>query len=97
MNDQQLVFGISWFQPEQWDRLLEISEDREDLDDSYEEWRSNASKTIAEMESQGQTVKKVKVDLEKLIYWCNQNSLPINGKARSQYVSYLLSERGEKP
>ncbi|MGH1469973.1 MAG: hypothetical protein ACRBCS_02180 [Cellvibrionaceae bacterium] len=97
MIDQRLVFGISWFQPDQWERLIDISEDRDQLDDTYEDWRRNTSNTIKELESQGQKIKKVKINLEQLIYWCNENNLPINGKSRSQYVTYLLQQRSYKP
>ncbi len=31
--------GIAWYRPEQWARLLEISEDRDDLETTWEEWR----------------------------------------------------------
>lgn len=97
MGDQELVYGVSWFQPEQWERLLEISEDCDQLGDTYEEWRKNASMAFEELKSEGQNVKKVKMDLEQLVYWCNEHNLPINGKSRSQYVSYLLQQRYKKP
>ncbi|GAB4187681.1 MAG: hypothetical protein Tsb002_13170 [Wenzhouxiangellaceae bacterium] len=91
-----MIIGISWFQPAQWERLLEISEDREELDDSYEDWRKNASRTIEQMALQGQKVIKVQIDLDDLEFWCYENKLPINGQSRSQYVSHLLHRNNVK-
>ena len=28
--------GIAWYQPEHWQRLLEISSDKSDLEDTYD-------------------------------------------------------------
>jgi len=96
MNDEKVVLGLSWFQPEQWDRLKEISEDRESLDDSYEDWKNNANKTIQELRLAGQVVKKVNIDLEELLVWCNENSFPVNGKSRSEYVTIIMDRRASK-
>lgn len=93
MNEIELNIGVCWFQPEQWDRLVEISEDREKLDDSYEDWRRNASRAIAEIESQGKKVAKVKVDLDDLLLWCEENNLPVIGSSRANYAAYLLENR----
>ena len=88
---QQL--GMAWWQPEQWERLKEISEDRDDLDDSYKEWRKNATESIKEIESTGQVVKRVSINLEELILWCNKKGILVNGKARAEYAAYVLQKR----
>ena len=31
MNDEYQVWGLCWYQPEQWARLLEISDDSDKL------------------------------------------------------------------
>ena len=96
MTDSVQVYGISWFQPEQWERLVEISCDRDQLDDSYEDWNKNANKAIHEFRSQGVTVKKVKLDLEKFLSWCNEEKKQTNGAARSEYVAILMKQSNAK-
>jgi len=96
MSDPVQVYGISWFQPEQWERLLEVSSDRESLDNSYEEWRENANKAIHEFRAQGQKVKKVKLNLEEFLYWCNENKKETNGSARAEYVAILMENNNGK-
>lgn len=77
--------------------MLEISEDRDDLEISYDEWRKSASKAIKDIQAQGNIVKKVKVNLEDLLAWCNAKHVPINGSSRAEYVTHLLQEKNQKP
>ena len=96
MNKEIVILGLSWYQPEQWDRLIEISEDRESLDDSYEDWKKNANKTIRDIRSAGKIARKVNINPEDLLAWCNENSLPVNGKSRSEYVTVVMDKRALK-
>lgn len=82
MSELTPVYGMFWSQPEQWDRLIEISEDRDELDDSYDEWRKNANRTIDHLRAKGQKIEKVEIDLEKFLFWCNGNTKLVNGSAR---------------
>ena len=95
MTKQEFEFGICWFQSEQWERLIEISEDREELDDNYEEWRKNASRAFDDIISHGKKVRKMRVNLEDLLAWCNENGVPVNGRSRANYVAYLLEHKRE--
>jgi hypothetical protein len=97
MENEQLVFGLCWYQSEQWSRLLEISEDADDLEETYEEWRKNAHKTIQEFQANGKKIKKVKINLEQLLFWCNEKILPVNGKSRAEYVTYVMQQKNQKP
>ena len=92
---EKINVGLAWWQASQWERLKEISEDRENLEDTYEEWRRNASLTIKNLEAQGQNIKKVKINLEELIFWCNDKSISINSGSRAEYSAYLLDKRSK--
>lgn len=95
MHEAQEQVGLAWWQPEQWDRLKEISENRDELDDTYEDWRKNAAKAIREIESTGIVVKKVRIDLEDFLAWCHENEIPLSAEARSKYAAYVLERRNE--
>ncbi len=96
MENEQQILGVCWYQSGQWERLREISEDRNDLEETYEEWRKNAHKTIQDLESEGHRIQKVKIDLEELVIWCNEKRIPINMAARAEYVSTLLQQKYNK-
>ncbi len=55
----------------------------------------NASKVIRQLEAQGQTIKKVKINLEELIIWCNENNLSLIGASRANYAAYILEQRNK--
>ena len=96
MNDETTILGLGWYQPEQWERLLQISDDRNELDDTYEDWKKNANTAIQEVKSSGRHIKKVKINLEDLLSWCNENNIPVNGASRSRYVVMVMQRRNEK-
>ena len=36
------VMGVAWYRRDQWDRLLDISSDHAELENTYEEWKAVA-------------------------------------------------------
>lgn len=93
MNEIQQKVGLAWWQADQWTRLKEISEDRDNLEDTYEEWRKNAAKAFQEFEASGQSVSKVSINLEALLAWCNEKGVPVNAKYRAEYTAHVLQQR----
>jgi hypothetical protein len=89
----QLKFGIAWFRPEQWSRLLEISEDRKDLEETFAEWESLAEEKLRDLRAQGLDAEKITIDVEELLVWCKSRGLSVNASARSQYVAERLRKR----
>ncbi|HTN73241.1 MAG TPA: hypothetical protein VMO00_19330 [Methylomirabilota bacterium] len=88
-----MKFGIAWYRPEQWSRLLEISADREDLENTFAEWEQLATEKLRSLRAEGLQVKKITVDVEKLLAWCLSRGLSVDSTARSQYVSEVLRKR----
>ncbi len=46
---QNTEVGIAWYEAEQWSRLLEISADRDELEETYQEWVRDAERAIKEL------------------------------------------------
>ncbi len=88
----EVVIAFVWYRPEQWQRVRDIANDAEELEMSYSEWLQVAEARFAEVLSAGFRVKKVEVDSEELIRWCNERGLEIDGEARSRYAAEKLSE-----
>jgi hypothetical protein len=88
----RIVIGVAWYRPEQWQRIREISSDRDHLEDTYEEWLSSAEQNLKEINAPGLRLQKVDVDSEQLILWCNIRGLEVNAKARSEYVMEKVRE-----
>src|SRR5215203_1667568 len=94
MNSEknEIVIGIAWWRREQWERLLQISEDADSQYDSYDEWLADAEKNLAGGVN-GISGEKVDIDVEELLAWCNEKGLAVNGQSRAQYVASVLRSR----
>lgn len=62
-----LVMGVSWYRPDQWHRLWEISEDKENFESTYEESLVDSEKKFQQFEAQGFRPIKVEVDVEEML------------------------------
>lgn len=89
---KQLITGVAWYRPEQWSRLVEISVDANGLDDRYEDWLRNATARFDELTAAGFTLKRVDVDVERLLAWCLVHGRPVDATTRSAYAAKLLEE-----
>lgn len=92
-----LNLAVAWYKPGQWLRLKEVSEDADQLEESYGEWQINAEKALKDFAAQGARAQKVEIDINELLAWCREKNLPVNGASRSQYAAFLLRERDTKP
>jgi hypothetical protein len=95
-NESKLVTGIAWYRPEQWERLREVSEDVENLADTYEEWLQTAERMIRDGIPADVSVERVDLDVEEVLAWCHERGLAMNAEARSRYVSERLRQKYEE-
>ena len=82
--------GIAWFTREQWQRLTEIADDRNELDETFEQWERNALSALYTLHSQGRSIRKVMVDVETLVAWCRGRGRRVDAAARADYVIALI-------
>jgi hypothetical protein len=83
-------FGIAWYRPDQWDRLREISSDRDKLDKTYNAWLKSAEEMLMRFHTEGFEAVRYEVDVEELLNYCKERKLQVNGSSRSQYVTEML-------
>ncbi|MFH1726444.1 MAG: hypothetical protein ABII00_17680 [Elusimicrobiota bacterium] len=88
----RLKFGFASYRPEQWERLRSISEDKDDLEDTYDEWLPAAQTRFEELKRSGTDIVQVEVDVEDLVGWCRSRNLSINAQSRSQFAAHKLRE-----
>ena len=85
-DTKTLLMGVSWYRPEQWERLREIAEDKETFAISYEASLVDSEKKIQQLEAQGYRPIKVEVDVEALLTWCTTQGLPVTPETRTKYM-----------
>ena len=85
--------AFCWYESSEWEILKRTATDSETLDDTYEEWKSNAARAISEFTAQGIIIKKISMKMYELETWCKENSYINNSEARSEYAARKLQER----
>ncbi len=92
-HESRMVTGIAWYRPEQWERLREVSDDVENLEETYEAWLQTAERMIHEGIPADLPIEKVDLDVEEVLAWCNFHGLPMNAQSRSRYVSEKIRKK----
>jgi hypothetical protein len=87
-----VILGVSWYTREQYDRLLELADDRDNLEDTYDEWQASAEKMMVKLSKPGVLPRKVHINVEELVAWCKAHNRPINGAARTMFVADKVDE-----
>jgi hypothetical protein len=93
----KIVSGCAWYRAEQWERLREISADRDELEESYEDWVAQAEESLQALREAGIDVEKVPVDVEALLAWCQAQGRQVNGEARAEYAVTMMQQRHADP
>ena len=91
-DTNKMVMGVAWYRRDQWDRLLEISSDRAELEDTYDEWKAVAEENLGNLAKHGYKLRKVEIDVEELLIWCNSQNRAVDGDARSEFTVVKLRE-----
>jgi hypothetical protein len=64
-----------------------ISEDKADFFDTWEEWKAQKEKSVAQLKEKGTIVLDVVIYPKEFLEYCHKEKLEINGSARSQFVT----------
>lgn len=92
-DHQKHHIGVAWYRREQWNRLLEVSADREDLENTYDEWLAFSEASLERLKREGLVIHKVDVDIDALVRWCGSQNRPVNMESRAEYVVAMLKLR----
>ncbi len=81
----ELNFAV--YKKEDWQKFLEIADDRQNLHDTWEEWYAEFSERKLMFVRQGYLVRDITIDLDDLIKYCKKHNVKNDGKTRSIYVN----------
>ncbi|MDA8122029.1 MAG: hypothetical protein M0Z38_05605 [Deltaproteobacteria bacterium] len=95
-SNSDKVIGIAWYKKEQWFILRQVTENPNDIEDTYGEWLENAIKLKKKLMDSGLTVEEVDIDIQDVISWCKKGNKTINSKNISEYVVFKLMEKNTK-
>jgi hypothetical protein len=92
---REVVLGIAWFRPDQWELLRSLSTDADILEPTHAQWEKFARETVRDLARQGMLARKVDVDVEQLRAWCVAQQRPLDASARAAYAAARLEEGTE--
>ena len=87
---REVVVGIAWFRPDQWELLRSVSVDADVLEQTHAEWEKLARQTIKDLARQGILARRVDVDVQRLQAWCAEHQRPLDASARASYATERL-------
>ena len=94
-DESKIVTGVAWYRRDQWQRLREVSEDVENLEETYDAWLETAERMIREGIPENVAVEKMDIDVEEVLAWCNVQGLPMNTQSRARFVSERIRQKYE--
>jgi hypothetical protein len=94
-SSREVVLGIAWFRPDQWELLRSLSADSDVLEPTHAEWEKLARRTVKDLARQGILARKVDVDVQRLQAWCKAQDRPLDASARAAYATERLRDGSE--
>jgi hypothetical protein len=80
---------IGWYTPEQYARLREASTDQQ-----WFQWEAKATETLEILRAEGLAARKLAVDVEEMIAWCESAGKPFNSASRAEFISKKCRKQG---
>ena len=87
------LVGMGWYRSQDWERLLQVISDRDQLHNTYSEWLAEAEWAERNIRATGHEVRRVFVDPDELAAWCLIRGRKPDGKTRAEFVTDKM-ERG---
>lgn len=82
------LVGIGKYIKEDYEEILKISSDRDNLDATWEEWKINQENVKKQIKLSGFKVIDIIVKPRELVSYCREKGMEINGQSRSNFISY---------
>jgi hypothetical protein len=87
------TIGVATYSKTEYPELLALSEDRDLMDATWEEWTKSKNKAVKNLQKMGLQVMEVQVRLAELALYCREQDLKINGDSRAMFAQKLVMER----
>lgn len=84
--------GIGVYRKKDYQEIRRISEDRDNLDETWEDWKKSKDKAKKGLKEQGLEITDILVLPKELVKYCRKRGLSINASSRAQYIQKKVSE-----
>jgi hypothetical protein len=85
-TDAMLV-GLAWYTREDYPKVLDVMQDAESLDETFDEWEESARKVEDMLRKERHAVIHVMIRPGMFLEWCTLLGLRPDAKARSKFAT----------
>jgi hypothetical protein len=87
------VVGIPWYTERSWNKMQEISDDKENFHASYQVWLAHADKSVVILTNRNKPFERLKIDPVSYSWWCENQTIARDKESRRSYIQYLLQSK----
>ena len=87
------IIGTAWYIKSEWEKMKNISMDKDIFEKTFEEWEQHALKSFNNLKLEKFKVEKVYIKSEEFFTWCKFKGLTCNAKSRSKYTAERISQK----
>lgn len=88
--------GIGEYRKEDYQEIFILSEDKDNMEETWEDWKANKNRTNKKFQNMGLKTIDIIVSPKELVNYCRENGLIINGKSKAQFISYKAMKLHKK-
>jgi hypothetical protein len=93
MNGARLrPIALPWYERSDYTRILEIMEDREFFNESFDQWLSGARQAETELAASGRITVRAHIEPEAFVAWCALHGLKVDDHARDRWGAQAIRE-----
>ncbi|MBK3745838.1 hypothetical protein G3A39_42535 [Paraburkholderia aspalathi] len=90
------IFGIGWYEKDDYAAILKIMSDKHVLPATYRDWKQKAERLEAETKAKGVTVVRAIIDPKAFPAWCTIRGMKIDAEARMLFASEYAYKHGRQ-
>ena len=79
--------GMVWYARDNYARILEVMEDRDQLAPTYDQWLQSFKQIESFVRAQGGRPVHVEIEPDKFIAWCALRNQKVDANARKDFAS----------
>jgi len=88
----KVTMGIAIYEKSDYPEILNISDDRDSMDATWEEWKKSKENAIKQFQIMGIQTVDVLIKSKELVHYCRRHGLPNTGETRSRFVTDTLNQ-----
>jgi len=89
------LIGLGKYTKEDYPIIYQMTEDRDKMDDTWEDWKGNHEKAKRNFEELGVKINDILVKPQEWLMYCKERNLRLNKSSRVQFISYKTSKLEE--